>query len=66
MVTTRIKALQLRNNDRILGGDKVFTVTNFQMVIREDVVTYHLTDAAGVTTPRWAAMDSIITKVVVA
>lgn len=66
MVTTRIKALQLRNNDRILDGDRVFTVTNFQMVMREDVVTYDLTDSGGVTTKRWAAMDSIVTKVVIA
>ena len=64
MKTKRIKASLLRNNDRIVDCGKVCTVTDFKMVLREDIVTYNLADSDDVITGRWAGMDSIVDKVV--
>lgn len=59
-----IKAVMLRNNDRIIDVDGVITVTNFKMNFREDIVTFTATKEDGSVSERWIAMDRLVNKVV--
>lgn len=58
-----IKAVMLRNNDRIIDVDGVITVTNFKMNFREDIVTFTATKEDGSVSERWIAMDRLVNKV---
>lgn len=60
-----IKAVMLRNNDRIIDVDGVITVTNFKMNFREDIdiVTFTATKEDGSTSKRWVAMNQLVNKV---
>ena len=58
-----VKAVMLRNNDRIIEVDGVITVTNFKMNFREDIVTFTATKEDGSTSERWIAMDRLVNKV---
>lgn len=64
MITIGTRASQLRNNDQILMVDGLMTVTNFKMVLGEDVVTFAATKSDGSVSQRWVAMDSVVNKVV--
>lgn len=64
MNTIGTRASQLRNNDQILMVDGLVTVTNFKMVLVEDIVTFTATKSDGSVSQRWATMDSIVDKVV--
>jgi hypothetical protein len=59
-----IKAVMLRNNDRIIDADGVITVTNFKMNFLEDIVTFTATKEDGSVSKRWIAMDQLVNKVV--
>jgi len=59
-----IKAVMLRNNDRIIDVDGVITVTNFKMNFREDIVTFTATKEDDSVSERWIAMDRLVNKVV--
>lgn len=59
-----IKAVLLRNNDRIIDVDGIITVTNFKMNFREDIVTFTATKEDGSTSERWMAMNRFVNKVV--
>lgn len=59
-----IKAVMLRNNDRIIDVDGVITVTNFKMNFLEDIVTFAATKEDGSVSKRWIAMDQLVNKVV--
>ena len=58
-----VKAVMLRNNDRIIDVDGVITVTNFKMNLREDIVTFTATKEDGSVSERWTAMDRLVNKV---
>ena len=58
-----IKAVMLRNNDRIIDVDGVITVTNFKLNFREDIVTFTATKEDGSVSKRWIAMDRLVNKV---
>ena len=58
-----IKAVMLRNNDRIIDVDGVITVTNLKMNFREDIVTFTATKEDGSVSERWTAMDRLVNKV---
>lgn len=58
-----IKAVMLRNNDRIIDVDGIITVTNFKMNFREDIVTFTATKEDGSVSERWIAMDRLVNKV---
>lgn len=58
-----IKAVMLRNNDRIIDVDSVITVTNFKMNFREGIVTFTTTKEDGSVSERWVAMDRLVNKV---
>lgn len=58
-----VKAVMLRNNDRIIDVDGVITVTNFKMNFREDIVTFTATKEDGSVSERWIAMDRLVNKV---
>lgn len=58
----RIKASLLRNNDKVWMVDGLVTVTNFKMVLVEDIVTFTATKSDGSVSQRWAAMDSVVNK----
>lgn len=60
----RIKASLLRNNDRVRMIDGLVTVTNFKMVMAEEVVTFTATKEDGSSSPRWVGMDVYLDKVV--
>lgn len=62
MNTIGTRASQLRNNDQILMTDGLVTVTNFKMVLIEDIVTFTATKSDGSVSQRWAAMDSVVNK----
>ena len=64
MITIGTRASQLRNNDQILMVDGLMTVTNFKMVLVEDIVTFTATKSDGSVSQRWVAMDSVVNKVV--
>lgn len=64
MITIGTRASQLRNNDQILMVDGLMTVTNFKMVLVEDIVTFAATKSDGSVSQRWLAMDSVVNKVV--
>lgn len=64
MNTKSIKALLLRNNDQIVDVDGLMTITNFKMVILEDIVTYTATKPDGSVSQRWIGMDTYVNKVV--
>lgn len=64
MITIGTRASQLRNNDQILTVDGLMTVTNFKMVLVEDIVTFTATKSDGSVSQRWVAMDSVVNKVV--
>lgn len=59
-----VKAVMLRNNDRIIDVDGIITVTNFKMNFREDIVTFTATKEDGSVSERWIAMDRLVNKVV--
>nr|DAR38706.1 MAG TPA: hypothetical protein [Caudoviricetes sp.] len=59
-----IKAVMLRNNDRIIDVDGIITVTNFKLNFREDIVTFTATKEDGSVSERWIAMDRLVNKVV--
>lgn len=59
-----IKAVMLRNNDRIIDVDGVITVTNFKMNFREDIVTFTATKEDGSVSQRWVEMNQLVNKVV--
>lgn len=58
-----VKAVMLRNNDRIIDVDGIITVTNFKMNFREDIVTFTATKEDGSVSERWIAMDRLVNKV---
>lgn len=60
MNTIGTRASQLRNNDQILMTDGLVTVTNFKMILVEDIVTFTATKSDGSVSQRWAAMDSMV------
>ena len=59
-----IKAVMLRNNDKIIDADGVITVTNFKMNFLEDIVTFTATKEDGSVSQRWVEMNQIVNKVV--
>lgn len=59
----RIYASQLRNNDKVRMVDGLITIKDFKMVIIEDIVTFTAIKEDGTEHPRWAAMNSIVDKV---
>lgn len=59
-----IKAVTLRNNDRIIDVDGVITVTNFKMNFLENVVTFTATKEDGSVSQRWVEMNQLVNKVV--
>jgi hypothetical protein len=63
MITIGTRASQLRNNDKILMVDGLVTVTDFKMILVEDIVTFTATKEDGSASQRWAAMNSIVNKV---
>ncbi|WPJ56720.1 hypothetical protein RCIP0108_00008 [Klebsiella phage RCIP0108] len=64
MITIGTRASQLRNNDQILMADGLVTVTNFKMVLIEDIVTFTATKEDGSASQRWTEMNRIVNKVV--
>lgn len=58
-----VKAVMLRNNDRIIEVDGVITVTNFKMNLLEDIVTFTATKEDGSVSERWTAMNRLVDKV---
>lgn len=58
-----IKAVMLRNSDRIIDVDGVITVTNFKMNFPEDIVTFTATKEDGSVSERWVEMDRLVNKV---
>lgn len=63
MITIGTRASQLRNNDQILMADGLVTVTNFKMVLIEDIVIFTATKEDGSVSERWIAMDQLVNKV---
>lgn len=59
-----IKAVMLRNNDRIIDVNGVITITNFKMNFLEDIVTFTATKPDGSVSRRWVEMNQIVNKVV--
>lgn len=59
-----IKAVMLRNNDRIVDVDGVITVTNFKMNFLKDIVTFTATKEDGSVSRRWVEMNQLVNKVV--
>nr|DAP84050.1 MAG TPA: hypothetical protein [Caudoviricetes sp.] len=59
-----IKAVMLRNNDRIIDVDGVITVTNFKMNFLEGIVTFTATKENGSASERWVEMNQLVNKVV--
>lgn len=59
-----IKAVMLRNNDRIIDVDGVITVTNFKMNFLEDIVTFTATKGDSSVSQRWVEMNQLVNKVV--
>lgn len=58
-----VKAVMLRNNDRIIDVDGIITVTNFKLNFREDIVTFTASKEDGSVSERWTSMDRIVNKV---
>lgn len=58
-----IKAVMLRNNDKIIDVDGVITVTNFKMNFLEDIVTFTATKEDGSVSQRWVEMNQLVNKV---
>lgn len=58
-----VKAVMLRNNDRIIDVDGIVTVTNFKLNFREDIVTFTASKEDGSVSERWIAMDRLVNKV---
>lgn len=59
-----IKAVMLRNNDRIIDVGGIITVTNFKMNFLEDIVTFTATKEDGSVSRRWVEMNQLVNKVV--
>lgn len=59
-----IKAVMLRNNDKIIDVDGVITVTNFKMNFLKDIVTFTATKEDGSVSQRWVEMNQFVNKVV--
>lgn len=59
-----IKAVMLRNNDKIIDVDGVITVTNFKMNFLKDIVTFTATKPDGSVSQRWVEMNQLVNKVV--
>ena len=59
-----VKAVMLRNNDRIIDVGGVITVTNFKMNFLENVVTFTATKEDGSVSQRWVEMNQLVNKVV--
>lgn len=59
-----IKAVMLRNNDKIIDVDGVITVTNFKMNFLKDIVTFTATKEDGSVSQRWVEMNQLVNKVV--
>lgn len=64
MHTTRVKAVSLCNGDQILDVDGLMVVSNFKMVLVENIVTYTATKPDGKVSERWADMGTPFDKVV--
>lgn len=64
MNTTPVKASLLRNNDQIVDVDGLMVVSNFKMVLVENIVTYTATEPDGSVSERWADMNTYFEKVV--
>ena len=64
MQTKPLKAVLLRNNDRILDVDGLYPVSNVKLVMMEDIVTYTATKPDGSVSERWAGMETYFDKVV--
>lgn len=58
-----VKAVMLRNNDRIIDVDGVITVTNFKMNFQENIVMFTATKEDGSVSERWTAMGRLVNKV---
>lgn len=59
-----IKAVMLRNNDKIIDVDSIITVTNFKMNFLKDIVTFTATKEDGSVSQRWVEMNQLVNKVV--
>lgn len=59
-----IKAVMLRNNDRIIDVGGIITVTNFKMNFLEDIVTFTATKEDGSVSQRWVEMNQLVNKLV--
>ncbi len=59
-----VKAVMLRNNDRIIDADGVITVTNFKINFLDDIVTFTATKEDGSISQRWVEMNQLVNKVV--
>lgn len=59
-----IKAVMLRNNDRIIDVGGIITVTNFKMNFLEDIVTFTATKEDGSVSQRWVEMNQLVNKAV--
>lgn len=58
-----VKAVMLRNNDRIIDVDGVILVKDIKLNFREDIVTFTATKEDGSVSERWIAMDRLVNKV---
>ena len=59
-----IKAVMLRNNDKIIDVDGVTTVTSFKMNFLKDIMTFTATKEDGSVSQRWVEMNQLVNKVV--
>ena len=59
-----VKAVMLRNNDKFIDVDGIITVTNFKMVLIEDIVTFTATKGDSSVSQRWVKMNQLVNKVV--
>lgn len=64
MRTMRVKAVSLCNGDQIVDVDGLMVISNFQMNIMENIVTYTATKPDGKVSERWADMNTYFNKVV--
>ena len=58
-----IKAVMLRNNDRIIDVDGAILVKGIELNFLEDIVTFTATKEDGSVSERWIAMDRLVNKV---
>lgn len=58
-----VKAVMLRNNDKVIDVDGVILVKDIKLNFLEDIVTFTATKEDGSTSERWIAMDRLVNKV---